>query len=263
MYTNPITTMLRDCGVQLVLSGFRTENVRLTMRDTADDGRLATIILHPLSRSSTLTVSATTTAAPPAAKKAYDRALDALAKEKWEAAESEFTKAVTIYPKFATAWYHLGQLRLRRRQVAEAVAAWKEARQQGPKYIKPFESLATLADQQGDWTSARQYSSEWIQLDPDDYPPAYLINAVANARLNRPDVAEGAARTGLRLDKDRKVPRLNYVLGLILMQKQQFAESVKCFRVYLELAPNASDAAVVREQVAKLESGAGAGPPHY
>jgi tetratricopeptide (TPR) repeat protein len=151
---------------------------------------------------------------------------------------------------------------LRRHRVADAVQAWNEARQQDPKYIRPFESLATLADQQGDWVAAEQASREWLQLDPDDYPSAYLINAIANARLNRPDVAEAAARAGLRLDKDRKVPRLNYVLGLILMQKQQFAESANYLRAYLELAPNARDAAVVREQVAKLEHTPDIGPPH-
>lgn len=261
-YSNPITTLLRDCEVQLVLSGFRTESVRLTMRDTADDGRLGTIILHPLSRSSALTVSATTAAAPSAARKAYDKALEAMTKEKWEAAEADLTQAVKVYPKFAIAWFQLGQLRLRRHRVADAVQAWNEARQQDPKYIRPFESLATLADQQGDWVAAEQASREWLQLDPDDYPSAYLINAIANARLNRPEVAEAAARAGLRLDKDRKVPRLNYVLGLILMQKQQFAESANYLRAYLELAPNARDAAVVREQVAKLEHTADAGPPH-
>ena len=50
------------------------------------------------------------------------------------------------------------------------------------------------------------------------------------------------------------------VLGLILLQKQQYAESAKYFRTYLELAPDARDAVVVREQVANLEKQAG--PPH-
>jgi len=139
-----------------------------------------------------------------------------------------------------------------------ALEAWKEARKQDPKYIKPYESLAAVADRQGDWTAAEQYSREWLQLDSEDFAGAYLINAVANANLNRVDVAEAAARDGLRVDKERRVPRLNYVLGLLLINKQQYAESAKYLRAYLELAPNARDAPAVREQVAKLE----AGPPH-
>jgi tetratricopeptide (TPR) repeat protein len=261
-YTNPITSALRDCEVQAVLSGFRTGSVRLTVRDTADDGRLGTIVLHPLSRSGSLTISATTSAAPAAAKKAYDKGMESSAKSKWEDAESELTKAVTIYPKFAIAWYQLGQVRQKRNVPAGAMQAWNEARKQDPKYVKPYESLAAVADRQQDWASAEQYSRELLQLDPDDFPAAYLINAVANANLNHAEAAELAARSGLRIDKDRKVARLDYVLGLILMQKQQYAESAKYFRAYLELAPNARDAATVREQVAKLDHQAEAGLPH-
>ena len=158
-YTNPITSALRNCEVQAVLSGFRTENVRLTMRDTADDGRLGTLILHPLSRSSALIVSTTTASAPPAATKAYDKALEALAKEKWDVAETELTKAVKIYPKYAIAWNQLGQVRLKRNKIPEAIEAWTEARQQDPKYIRPYENLATLADLQGDFVASASPAS--------------------------------------------------------------------------------------------------------
>jgi tetratricopeptide (TPR) repeat protein len=259
-YTNPITTALRGCEVQAVLSGFGTQSVALSVHDMSDDGRVGTIVLHPLSRSGALTISATTAAAPATAKKAYEKGMEWFTKGKWDAAESELTKAVTVYPKFAIAWYQLGQVRQKRNAQSGAIEAWNEARKQDPKYLKPYESLAAWADRQGEWAAAEQYSREWLQLDPDDFAAAYLINAIANARLNRIDAAELSARGGLKVDKDRRVPRLDYVLGLILMQKQQFAESARYFRTYVELAPNAHDAAAVREQIAKLEQQAG--PPH-
>lgn len=261
-YTNPITTALRDCEVQAVLSGFRTESVPLSMRDTADDGRLGTIILHPLSRSAALTISSTTAAAPAAAKRAYDKGMESIGKEKWDVAESELTKAVTIYPKFAIVWYQLGLVRQKRNALGAAIEAWNEACKQDPKFVKPYEALAAVADRQQDWAAAERYSREWLRLDPDDFATAYLINAIANARLNRVEAAELSARAGLQVDKSRRVPRLNYVLGLILMQKQQYAEAARYLRAYLELAPNAHDAAIVREQVAKLDQQAEAGPPH-
>lgn len=261
-YTNPITTELRDCEVEAVLSGFRAESVRLSIRDTSDDGRVGTIVLHPLSRSGALTVSVTTAGAPVTAKKAYDKALEAIGKEKWDVAESELSKAVKIYPKFAIAWHQLGLVRQKRNEPPAAIEAWKEALKQDPKYVKPYESLAALADRQENWMAAEQYSREWLQLDPDDFAAAYLINAIANARLNRIDAAELAARGGLRVDKDRKVPRLDYVMGLILIQKQQYADAAKFLRTYLELVPNARDAAIVREQVAKLDHQTDGGPPH-
>jgi tetratricopeptide (TPR) repeat protein len=173
--------------------------------------------------------------------------------QKWDAAATEFAKAVKIYPVFAIAWYQLGLARQSQNDAAGAIEAWKEAQKSDARYVKPYENLTVAADRRGDWAESEKYSHLWIQLDPEDFPGAYLFNAVANARLNKVEEAERAARAGLRLDKDQKIPRMNYVLGLILMDKKEYAESAQCFRKYLELAPNANDAAIVRQQLPKLE----------
>jgi tetratricopeptide (TPR) repeat protein len=252
-YSMPITQALRGCELRAVLSGYRSESVSMAIKSTMDDARMGTIILHPLSRASSLVVSATTLQAPSNARKAYDRGLEAMRLEKWDAAAAEFGKAVKIYPKFAVAWYQLGLARQSRHDAAGAVEAWKAAQQSDAHYVKPYENLTLAADKRGDWAESEKYSHLWIQLDAEDFPGAYLFNAVANARLNKPEEAERAAREGLRVDKDQKVPRINIVLGLLLMDKKAYAESAKCFRKYLELAPNASDAAMVRQQLPKLD----------
>jgi tetratricopeptide (TPR) repeat protein len=241
-YSMPITQALRGCELRAVLSGYRSESVSMAIKSTMDDARMGTIILHPLSRASSLVVSATTLQAPANARKAYDRGLEAKRVEKWDAAAAEFGKAVKIYPKFAVAWYQLGLARQSRHDAGGAVEAWKAAQQSDAHYVKPYENLTLAADQRGDWAESEKYSHLWIQLDAEDFPGAYLFNAVANARLNKLEEAERAAREGLRVDKDQKA----------------YAESAKCFRRYLELAPNASDAAMVRQQLPKLDELAGA-----
>ena len=253
-YTMPITQALRNCELRAVLSGYRAEGVSLAIKSTMDSARLGTIILHPISRASSLVVSATTLQAPASARKAYERGLEAMRLSKWDAAAIEFAKAVKIYPAFAIAWYQLGLARQSRNDAAGAIEAWKEAQKSDAHYVKPYEDLTVAADRRGDWAESEKYSRQWIQLDPEDFPGAYLLNAVANARLNKVEDAERAARDGLRVDKDQKIPRMNYVLGLILMDKKEYAESAKCFRKYLELAPNASDAAIVRQQLPQLEA---------
>ncbi|MGA2577032.1 MAG: tetratricopeptide repeat protein [Bryobacteraceae bacterium] len=252
-YSMPITQALRNCELRAVLSGYRSESVSMAIKSTMDDARLGTIILHPISRASSLVISATTLEAPSNARKSYEKGMEALHAEKWDAAATELGRAVKVYPKFAIAWYQLGMARQGRNDAAGAVDAWKEAQKSDPRYIKPYENLTLAADRRGDWAESEKYSHLWIELDPEDFPGAYLLNAVANARLNKPEEAERAAREGLRVDKDQKIPRLNYALGLILMDKKAYAESARCFRKYLELAPNANDAAIVREQLPKLE----------
>lgn len=252
-YSNPVTSSLRDCEVQAVLNGYWSDRVSLALKTTLDSTRLGTIILHPVSRAEAFTVSATTLAAPSNAKKAYEKGLIAIRDQHWDAAAADFTKAVTAYPKYAIAWFELGLLREGQNDTQGANAAWLEALKADPKYVKPYEGLAAVAQKRQNWVDAEKYSRDWIQLDPEAFPAAYLYNAVANANLSKAAEAEAAARKGLLLDKEHRIARLSYVLGLILMQKQEYSESAKCLRTYLELAPNARDAAAVRGELAKLE----------
>jgi len=252
-YSMPISSMLRTCQLYAVLAGYRSESVSMAVKSMLDDTRVGPIILHPLSPATALTVSATTLAAPPNARKAFTRGLDDMRIGKWDAASGEFDKAVKTFPKFAAAWYQLGVARQNLNDASGAVAAWQQAVASDPHYVKPLENLTVDADHHGDWADSEKYAHLWLQLDAEDFPGAYLLSAVANARLGKPEEAEHAAREGLRVDKEQKIPRLNYVLGLILLEKKQYAESAKCFRKYLELAPNANDAAIVRQQLPKLE----------
>jgi len=252
-YTLPVTSALRNCELQAVLAGFRSDRVTMAVKSSLADARVGTIILRPLSRASALTVSATSLEAPANARKAYEKGLAAMQQRKWDVATGEFKKAVSAYPKYAIAWYELGRARQNRNDLAAATDAWKAAQRSDPKYVKPYAGLTTLADRRGDWAESAQYSRAWIQLDPEDFPAAYLFNALANARLNRMEEAERAAREGVRVDKDHQVPRLNYVLGIILMEKHAYNESAKCLRTFLELAPNAKDAPLVRAQLVELE----------
>ena len=251
-YSNPVTTALRDCEMTAVLAGYRSDSMRLAVRSTGDDTRIPAIVLYPLSRADALAVSVTTEMAPKSAKKAYEKGLAAMKAQDWDAAGRELARAVKDYPKFAIAWFELGMALEKRGDTAGAIQAWREAVSADRKYLLPYEKLATYADRKEQWENAAKYSSAWIQLDPEDFPAAYLVNAISNARLKRMDEAERAARAGLLIDKNRRMPRLSYVLGLILAEKRQYAESVEQFRDYLKYMPNAKDAEIVREQITKL-----------
>ncbi len=259
-YSNPVSTMLRNCEVHAVLSGYRTETVRIDAHSVHDGVRLPDIVLHPLTRGDTLAVSVTTLSAPPAAVKAYDKGIEAEKQQKLDAAAVGFTKAVKVYPQYAAAWYQLGLLRQKQNDFEAAADAWKQARQSDPKFVKPLEGLTLLADARGDWVASERYSAEWIELDPDDFPAAHLYHAIAEARLNRMADAEKDARTALKLDKNHSIPRISYVLGLILLNKHEYTESAQCFRTYLALAPGARDAAVVQTELARIEQAAAASP---
>ncbi|MGC2662435.1 MAG: tetratricopeptide repeat protein [Bryobacteraceae bacterium] len=255
-YSQPVTSSLRDCELQAVLAGFSSTRVAIDVKDTLDNARVGTIILHPITRAGEFTISATTLAAPSHAKKSFDKGLVAMKAQKWADAVNQFNAAVKVYPKFAAAWYELGLAYEALNQLREADTAWLKSLDSDPKYGKPYQNLTALAYRQGNWQGLEDYSSRWLKLDPDDFPAAYLFDAFAKAKLNRMDDAEVAARHGLLIDKEHTAPKLDFVLGIILMQRHEYAESAKCLRSYLELVPDASDAPAIREQVATLDAAA-------
>ena len=252
-YQNPITTALRDCDVQAVLTGFWSDRVNVSIKNTLDDTRVGTLILHRVSRGQAMTVSATSLEAPAKARKAFEKAITATREQKWDQAASELQKAVDLYPQFALAWFELGAVREHGNDAKGAMEAWQQSIKADAKYVKPYEALSVLYQRQQNWVELEKYSRTWIGLAPDEFTAAYLYNAFANAQLQRFAEAEAAARKGLALDKDRKIPRLNYVLGLLLMQKHDYAEAATCLRSYVELAPNASDAPAVRQELTRIQ----------
>jgi len=45
----PVVAALRDCELQAVLAGYRSELVSIAVKSRSDDGRLGVITLHSLS----------------------------------------------------------------------------------------------------------------------------------------------------------------------------------------------------------------------
>ena len=254
--TNPVTSSLKTCELKATLPGFSSDRVDMNIRDTLDNTNVGTLILHPTSKVAELSVSATSLAAPSAAKRAFDKGHNEAAAQKWQAAAKDFEKAVDEYPAYAAAWYELGLMRQNQKDATGAVDAWKAALKSDPKYLKPYEALAQSSFEDSDWKSLDQYASEWIKLDADAVPQAYLFNAFAAAKLGRNNDAEQLALRGLLADKQRRFVKLDYVLGVVCLQEGKYAESAKYFREYLGASPQATDAEAIRQQLPRLEAAA-------
>jgi Tfp pilus assembly protein PilF len=246
-------TALGGCELEALLAGFTAHPMILDANSLAVASNVGTIILQPLSKESGYTVSATTLQAPSKAAKSYDKGLSDLRDQKWEAAERDFGKATELYPKYAVAWFELGVARSDALDNSGAEDAWKHSLEADPKYVKPYQPLIALANMKRDWALSERLASQWIATDPEAFPEAYLVDALAWLMLNDPDKAEHAVRESIRLDKLSQLSKSRYVLGYILAQKHQYSESAQYFREYLAMAPNAENAATVRQQLAQYE----------
>jgi tetratricopeptide (TPR) repeat protein len=252
---------LINCELRASLPGYRSDSYSLASIHYMDNPDIGTMILHPIAHVEGMTVSATTALASKDARKAYEKGLQAAAKKNPDEAQKNFEAAVALYPKYAAAWFALGQIDEQRDHTEEARKAYGQSIAADSKYVPPYERLSFLALKESKWQDLADMTDRMLRLNPYDYPSAYYLSGVANLQLKHLDAAEKNAREAIRLDPLKKNARAYYVLGLILAQKQQFTASAESLRTFLDADPRASDADFVRKQLSQVEEAAKDTPP--
>jgi tetratricopeptide (TPR) repeat protein len=249
---------LAGCEIRANLPGFRSDVVPLVGRRSLDNPDIGTIILHRIAKVEGFTFSATSALAPKDAKKAYEKGSEQLKKKKLPDAERELTKATTIYPKYAAAWYELGVAYHLQNKVEDARRAYQESLKADSKFVNPYDRLALIAATEKKWDEVVEHTSQLIRLNPFFSPQVYFYSAVANYNLQKMDLAEEHAREAAKMDEKHQNPRINHLLGVILAQKRDYKGAAENMRIYLKANPDAPDATMVRNQLAEVEKMDGA-----
>jgi tetratricopeptide (TPR) repeat protein len=242
-----------DCEIRARMPGYRSQVVPLANRRPMDPPDIGIILLHNLSAAEGTTVSAVSLNAPKDAKKAYDKALDAMKKKKTDDAVKNLEKAVEVYPKFAAAWNDLGRVQMTKGDVEGARKSFQTAMDSDPKFVGPYLEMAMIEWKGEKWQNVADLSAKVIKLDSFDYPQAHFLNALSNYYLKNLDDAEKSAREALRLDTRKQYPTSMRLLGVILANKQDYNGAVQQFKAYLAAAPQAQDVATVRNQLSQVE----------
>jgi hypothetical protein len=244
----------RDCQLQAVLAGFTSQAMELGSRGgLVDNIEVGKVPLHRLERVEGTTISVTNALAPAAARKALEKARGYETKGKWEEARKLLDKAVEIYPRYAAAWNELGRLHLRDRDAPSARRSFEQALAADPKYVNPYDGLAQLAVLSHDWRSAIEVTNKLFALDPIDFPAAYFYNAAGNYYLGDLDAAEKNALQGVRVDEGHQVPKLQCLLGMILLRKKDYQAASEHMQRYLQMATQPADVDVARKFLADIE----------
>jgi len=244
----------RDCQLQAVLSGFTSQSVELSLQggfsSSIDVGRVP---LHRLDHIEGTSISVTNALAPAAAKKALEKGRQLQQKGKWEEARKSLEKAVQIYPRYAAAWFELGRLQLRGHDAPSARHSFERALAADPKYVNPYDGLAQLAMLSHDWPSVIEVTGKLFALDPVSFPDAYYYNAVGNYSLGNLDAAAKSALQGVRVDEAHQIPKLQYLLGMILLRKQDYQAAAEHMQLFLSLAKQPDDIDLAKKSLAEIE----------
>jgi tetratricopeptide (TPR) repeat protein len=249
-----------DCELQAALAGFRSDIVQLGGRVSGDENvTIGRIVLHRLANVEGFTISATTAQAPAAVKKALEKSLEQERKGKWDEARKLLEKAVSLDPNCAVAWYELGRVQLQENDPASARHAFQQSVAADAKYINPYRGLIQLAQRERNWRELTEASENLLALNPVSFPEAWFSNAISYYGQGDFAAAERSARRGLQIDTEHRVPKLEYLLGLVLLEKPDYAEAAQHIQVFLNHATQASDVAEAHrklDEIARLSAAA-------
>src|SRR5579875_1568964 len=244
---------LWNCELRAAYPGYRSDVVDLATRHSLDDPDLGTIVLHHLGNVQGSTISMTTALAPKHAQKDYEKAMQLLAKGKFDEAEQRLLSATNLYPKYAIAWFALGQVQQREGKADAAQKSYQSAISADSHFTSPYEQLALLAAQSGKWQQAADYSQHVIDLNPVEFPPAFWCNALANYQLKKAADAEKSLKELLKLDVAHKFPDAESMYAQLLLDRGDYPNAATHLRAYLAEAPNAKNADAVRQVLAKID----------
>jgi tetratricopeptide (TPR) repeat protein len=239
------TTIPDGCRITIRLAGYRTTDATLT------EG--STVTLKRIGDREGSTVSLTSLKATKEARKSYDRGLAAANRQKYEEAAKAFEAAVAAYPQYAQAWSDLGLVQVALKRPVDARASWERAVKCDAQYLKPYVQLARLAVGEGRNEDAIDITSRGLEFSPVEFPALYFYNAVANFNLKHYDAAEKSALQTIAHDSKREIPMAESLLGSVLGIQGHLDTAIDHLRKYLEISPQATDAAAIRQKIAELE----------
>ncbi len=242
-----------DCRLHVLLNGYYSNPVIVSGYDAMGNFDAGTIRLMRKKDGEGMTVSATSVDAPPAARKALQKARAAVRKKKWKTARRRLEQAVRIHPEYAAAWYELGRVYEATGKPEKAREVYEKAVGLDESYLPPVVRLAYLDASRGDWDRVRERTGHVVDRNPYEFPEAWFYNAAACLQLKDFAGAEAAAREAVRLEAYRKYPQVLHILGMALAQQGRIEEAKAQLRRFLEIAPAARERSIVEEQLAYLE----------
>ena len=158
--------------------------------------------------------------------------------------------AVADNPKFGMGWHNLGILYSYAGDAAKSRNAFEKAIEVDPKLLQTHIIMTRLLIKEKNWDAASKMASTTLALDKQKlYPELYLHQAVAEYHLKDLAMAETHAKQALDPKSKRTVARAEYALGRILEAKGDTAGAKQHMTRYLELAPMADDAPVIKAHI--------------
>jgi len=245
---------LQDCDLQGALAGFTSASIPLNSKiSQGESNDIGRIVLHRIAQVEGFTISATSAAAPGAARKEFEKGRKEELKSRFDQAQEAFQKAVQIYPRYAVAWCELGRLQQKENDSKAATYSFNQSIAADPQYVTPYRGLAQLSVLTQQWNDLIKITNRMLDLNPINFPDIWFLNALGNYYEKNFENAEKSARRGLHLDAEHQLPKLELLLGVVLLQRHQYGDAAEHLRQFLQLSPTGPESDLARKQLAELQ----------
>ena len=246
----------RDCELKIVLAKFVSETIDLATR-VVDFGHLnlGNIVVHRLTPEGGPTVNAK--ALPESARKEYFRGLNDKQKGKLDSDRQHFRKALDEYSAYASAWLEQGRVQKLQNDLTSARHSFEAAISSDSTLLPAYQELAQIQAGEQQWQMLADTTDTMLKLDSQDHPEFWFFNCVAKYHLGNLDASEKSAIEGVRVDTSHRVPKMECVLGIILMEKGQSAAAAEHFHRYLGLSPDGPESTDARKRLQQIEQAPG------
>jgi tetratricopeptide (TPR) repeat protein len=185
---------------------------------------------------------------PKAARKAYDQGVKLQKENQQEKAFIAFNQAIELYPEYFQALTERANLLMDGGKLPEAAADFERALRLNEKYVPALRGLGYCQIQQKQFEAAVSNLERAFAMDP-KVPLTLLLLGYANLSLNRYEPARQCLEEALKLGPENAA-RAHVYLAEVFAHEQKFKEAADSIRLYLNLKPDAADAANLR----KMES---------
>jgi len=95
-------------------------------------------------------------------------------------------------------------------------------------------------------------TDQLLALNPVSFPDAWFRNALGNYYLHNFAAAEKSARQGMKVDDSHQLPKLEYLLAVIVMQRHDYQEAAAHIQNFLKVATQPADIEDAQKQLAEI-----------
>ncbi len=250
-------SQLQSCRLRAVLGGYRSSMAAIgsyfDLNLSEPFLEVGTIFLRREAKPAEAVISANSLRAPKRSRDAYQNGVKALAQDRLAEARKQLERAVGSYPAYAEAWYYLGVVCERQGRASAAREAYTRSGSADAQFAAPFLRLGEMAVREKKWQEVLAAAKTGLARDATHWPALHLLDAVANFNLGDLDAAGRSAREVVRLDTEHRFPQAEHILGMVFLENRNYPEAAAHLRTYLQQAPQAANAELVRKQLAEIE----------